>query len=171
MIELGIFILLSILLIAFTLTRPHRHRVPRLFAFESLLALVLVNARSWFERPLSLRQLLSWILLASSLVLALHGFKLLRIAGAPKEDIENTTRLVSIGAYRYVRHPLYCSLLIGGVGVVLKSPSIFAFLLLLGVIVAVFITAKVEEEDNIKRFGEEYVAYKANTKMFIPYLI
>lgn len=171
MIELGIFILLSILLVAFTLSRPHRHRFPRLIAAESLLALVLLNARGWFDEPLSPRQLLSWLFLAASLALALHGFRLLRIVGAPKEDIENTSRLVTVGAYRYIRHPLYCTLLLGGVGVILKGFSALGFLLLLILIIAVFITAKVEEEDNVKRFGEEYVAYRKTTKMFVPHLI
>ncbi len=39
MIELGIFILLSILLLAFTLRRAHRHRFPRFFAFEGFFVL------------------------------------------------------------------------------------------------------------------------------------
>ena len=61
--------------------------------------------------------------------------------------------------------------LLGGIGVILKGPSALGFLLLLILIIAVFITAKVEEEDNVKRFGEEYVAYRKTTKMFIPHLI
>ncbi|UCC85009.1 MAG: isoprenylcysteine carboxylmethyltransferase family protein [Gemmatimonadota bacterium] len=171
MIEVGIFILISILLVAFTLTRPHRHRFPRLLALESLSALVLLNARRWFENPFSFRQVLSWILLASSLALAIHGFRLIRAAGAPAGDIENTTRLVTVGAYRFIRHPLYCTFLLCGVGTILKGVSALGFGLLLTLFIAVFITAKVEEQDNIKRFGEEYVAYKAGTWMFVPFVI
>jgi len=170
MIRLGILALLSILLLAFTLNRPHRHRFPRFFAFESLFALVLLNAQSWFREPLSIRQLISWTFLAGSLVLALHGFRLLNIAGSPKQDIEDTTRLVTIGAYRYMRHPLYCSLLIGGVGAFLKAPSTLGFLLFACVFIFVFVTAKVEEKDNIKRFGDEYLAYMKKTRMFLPFL-
>ncbi len=170
-IELGIFILLSILLLAFTLSRPHRHRFPRFFAFESSFALVLLNARSWFRDPLSPRQLISWLFLASSLVLVIHGFKLLRLEGFPEEDIENTTRLVKIGAYRYIRHPIYCSFLTAGVGAFLKAPSILGFLLFTFVFIFVFVTARVEEEDNIKRFGDEYLTYMKTTRMFIPFLI
>ena len=106
MIKFGIFILLSILLLAFTLNRSHRHHFPRFFAFESLLGLVLLNVDSWFLNFLSLRQLISWIFLVGSLALAIHGFRLLRIAGSPKGDIEEATQIVIIGAYRYIRHPL-----------------------------------------------------------------
>ena len=77
MIQFGIFILLSVLLFAFTVKRPHRHRFPRFFAFESILALVLINASGWFQNPFSLRQLVSWLFLAGSLILAIHGFQLL----------------------------------------------------------------------------------------------
>ncbi|MGB2763044.1 MAG: isoprenylcysteine carboxylmethyltransferase family protein [Candidatus Aminicenantaceae bacterium] len=171
MIELGIFILLSILLLAFTLSRPHRHRFPRFFAFESLFALVLLNVRSWFRDPLSLSQLISWIFLASSIVLAIHSFRLLRIAGSPEEDIENTTQLVTMGVYRYIRHPLYCTLLLGGVGAFLKAPSVLGFLLFTFVFIFVFVTAKVEEVGNIERFGDEYLAYMKTTRMFLPFLI
>lgn len=171
MIELVVFILLSILLVVFTLLRPHRHRFPRLIAAESFLALVLLNARGWFDEPLSPRQVLSWLFLAASLALALHGLRLLRTVGDPKDDIENTTRLVTVGAYRYVRHPLYCTLLLGGIGVILKGFSAPGLILLLILIIAVYITARVEEQDNIERFGEEYVSYRKATKMFIPHLI
>lgn len=171
MIELGIFILLSILLLAFTLSRSHRHRFPRFFTFQSIFALVLLNVRSWFRAPFSPLQMISWIFLASSIVIVLHGFRLLRIAGSPDDYIENTTQLVKIGAYRYIRHPIYCSFLLGGVGVFLKDPSVLGFLLFTFVFIFAFVTAKVEEEDNIKRFGDEYIAYMKTTKMFLPFLI
>jgi protein-S-isoprenylcysteine O-methyltransferase Ste14 len=171
MMQWGVFTLLSMLLLVFTLKRPHRHRFPRFFAFESILGLILLNAGSWFRNPLSLRQLVSWIFLVSSLVLALHGFRLLRIAGSPRDDIEETTRLVTIGAYRYIRHPLYCTLLLGGVGAFLKNPSFLGLILLLILAGFVFATGRIEEYENIDRFGEEYRAYMETTKMFIPFLI
>ena len=171
MIQFGIFILLSILLLALTLKRPHRHRFPRFFAFESLLGLVLLNAGSWFRNPWSSRQLTSWIFLASSLVLALHGFRLLRIAGSPKDDIEETTQLVKIGAYRYIRHPIYCTLFLAGIGAFLKDPSFFGLILFLILVGFIFMTGKIEETENIDRFGDEYRTYAETTKMFIPFLI
>jgi protein-S-isoprenylcysteine O-methyltransferase Ste14 len=170
-IQLGIFVLLSTLLLVFTLKRPHRHRFPRFFAFESILGLVLINAGDWFRNPLSLRQLVSWIFLASSVGLAIHGFLLLRIAGSPKHDIEETTRLVTIGAYRYIRHPLYSSLLLGGFGAFLKNPSFLGLILFLILTGFVFVTGKIEEGENVERFGKQYRTYMEITKMFIPFLI
>lgn len=170
MIRLGVFTILSILLLAFTLSRPHRHRFYRFFAFESLLGLVLLNTDTWFRDPFSSIHLFSWIFLASSLVLAIHGFRLLHIAGAPEGDIEDTTQLVTTGAYRYIRHPLYCSLLLGGVGAFLKDPSLLGLLLLIILLVFVYATARVEERDNLERFGSAYRLYMEKTKMYIPFL-
>jgi hypothetical protein len=60
---------------------PHRrsHGFFRFFAFEAILCLVVLNAPRWFSRPGAPRQLLSWVLLAGSLLLALGHFLLLPI--------------------------------------------------------------------------------------------
>lgn len=169
-IYVAVFAVLTILLLAFTLARPHRHRFYRFFAWDSALLLVLMNAKAWFHDPLSPRQLVSWALLAGSLAMAVEGFRLLRSVGAPKDDIEDTTKLVTVGAYRYIRHPLYASLLLFGLGAFLKAPALPSLLVLIVLSAFVYATAKVEEGDNIAGFGEEYVEYMKRTKMFIPYL-
>jgi len=96
---------------------------------------------------------------------------MLRLVGSPEGDIENTTELVTRGAYKYIRHPIYCSLLLGGVGAFLKDPSLPGIIILLLLFSFVFATAKVEENKNIERFGEAYRAYVKQTKMFIPFLL
>jgi hypothetical protein len=40
----------------------------------------------------------SWLLLLLSLLLAVHGFYLLVVAGKPKGHIEDTSTLVKVGA-------------------------------------------------------------------------
>jgi len=171
LIKFVIFIFVSILLFIFTQSRTHSHRYYRFFAFESLLVIVLLNTDTWFRDPFSLIQIISWIFLAGSLFLAIHGFWLLRIAGSPKGDIEDTTELVTSGAYGYIRHPLYCSLILGGVGAFLKKPSYPGFLFLIILMIFLYTTARVEEIDNLKRFGSAYRSYMERTRMFIPFLI
>ena len=53
------------------------HGFYRFFAFEAILALILLNIEYWFHQPFSVRQILSWLLLLLSLFLAVHGFMLL----------------------------------------------------------------------------------------------
>jgi protein-S-isoprenylcysteine O-methyltransferase Ste14 len=38
-------------------------------------------------------------------------------------------------------------------------------------LVAVYLTAKIEEKEMIARFGRDYIEYIQETKMFLPYLI
>ncbi len=165
-----LFLVLSILLLFFTLRRPHRYRFVRFFAFEFTLALIVLNADSWFVNPAAAHQVLSWLLLIGSFLLAWHGFQLLRSFGDPEDDLENTTQLVRRGAYRFIRHPLYGSLLLLGLGAFLKSPSGYGLLLLVFLCAFVFATGRVEEQDNLNRFGQAYADYMETTRMFIPFI-
>lgn len=152
------------------------HGFYRFFAWEALLALILLNLERWFVDPASLRQLASWLLLVTSLVLALYGFGLLRSAGRPDEArrepallaVEKTTRLVTSGAYRYIRHPLYCSLLCLAWGAFLKRISWRGALLALTATFFLTLTAKAEEAENLRYFGDEYRQYMKRTKRFVP---
>jgi protein-S-isoprenylcysteine O-methyltransferase Ste14 len=139
--------------------------------------LVLLNAKLWFFDPYTVRQLVSWILLIVSLFLAVHSFRLLKQIGQPDgrkgtiEGFEKTTRLVTVGAYHYIRHPMYSSLLGLGWGAFLKGISLYSIILVIICTAALIATAKVEEAENLERFGEKYTAYMQRTKMFIPYLL
>ena len=181
----AIFIVLSILLAVLSrasLRDPRSHGFYRYFAWLAIVALILLNYRNleqWFGDPLSLRQLVSWILLSASTAFVILGLLWLRSEGRPdphRQDdqallgIERTTRLVTTGIYKYVRHPLYSSLLLLAWGVFLKRPSWPAGGLALCASVFLVATAKVEEEENVKYFGEAYRTYMQKTQMFVPFL-
>lgn len=158
------------LLLVFTLIRPHPYRFTRFLAFVSLLGLILLNADCWFVDPFSVRQIVSWIFLAGSLFLAVHGFTLIKTEGNPTGDFEDTTNLITRGAYRFIRHPLYSSLLLFGLGAFLKGPSLLGGGLVGALFMGVILTARIEEKHNLERFGEEYQQYMDKTKRFIPYI-
>jgi protein-S-isoprenylcysteine O-methyltransferase Ste14 len=174
LIQLIVFCLGTLGLAAYSrraLRQPRSHGFARFFAFTAILGLVVLNAPHWFHNPFYARQLLSWAALLGSLFLAVHGFYLLHGTGKPQGSFEDTTVLVTVGAYRYIRHPLYASLLLLGIGAFLKNPGLLADALLLVMIVALVFTARLEEAENIEHFGEAYVAYMARTRMFIPYIL
>jgi len=85
--------------------------------------------------------------------------------------IKNTTVLVKRGSYKYIRHPLYSSLLLFGWGVFFKNPSLLSAFLVIVASAFLVATARVEEMENLQKFGNDYVAYMRETKMFIPFLI
>ena len=152
------------------LRNPRSHGFYRFFAFESILILILLNLEHWFRDPFSVHQIVSWLLLLTSIVLAAHGFYLLHVIGRPKNGIENTTTLVMVGAYKYIRHPLYSSLLFLAWGVFFKDVSLLGGILASVATAFLIVTAKMEEAENIQKFGAEYAAYMKTTRMFIPFL-
>jgi protein-S-isoprenylcysteine O-methyltransferase Ste14 len=173
MVKSIVFLLVTIGLVALSWRAQvlqRAHGLYRFFAFEAIAALTVLNADVWFRQALSLRQVISWLLLALSLTLAVHGFHLLYAIGLPTGDIEDTTVLVEVGAYRYVRHPLYASLLLLAWGAFLKAPSWTCALLGLVATASLVATARVEENESLRKFGDGYAAYMRRTRMFVPFL-
>jgi protein-S-isoprenylcysteine O-methyltransferase Ste14 len=79
--------------------------------------------------------------------------------------------LVTEGVYRYIRHPLYSSLLFLGWGIFFKRPSCLVGLFALVASAFLVLTARVEEGENIRYFGEVYQEYMKHTKMFVPFVL
>jgi protein-S-isoprenylcysteine O-methyltransferase Ste14 len=95
---------------------------------------------------------------------------MLRKFGKPKDVIDDTAVLVTWGIYRYIRHPLYSSLILLAWGVFLKDISVVSFALALVASGFPIAVAKVEEKDDIRKFGNDYLEYMKTTKMFIPFI-
>jgi protein-S-isoprenylcysteine O-methyltransferase Ste14 len=147
------------------------HGIARFFAFESILALFLLNVRVWFHDPGSALHVLSWILLAGSVVLAAGSISLYVKLAAPQGQFENSTRLIETGFYRFIRHPMYGSLMLLGLGIYFKRVTVLTSALAFVVVLALGLTALIEEGEMRTRFGEDYAAYKRRTRMFVPFLL
>jgi len=162
-----------------SLRHPKSHGFSRFFAFEAILALVVLNAPRWFADPFSARQIVSWLFLSVSLVFVVWGLVLLRSRGgfdpaaeaSPAFEWENTDRLVTSGIYRYIRHPMYSSLLFLAWGAFLKSATATTLVLAGLASVALAATAKAEEAENLIRFGREYQNYMMRTRRFVPFVL
>jgi len=155
------------------------HGFYRFFAWECILGLLLVNVDFWFIQPFAWNQLIAWTLLFACLIPLGFGFHFLRTKGNPIEKregdpsllaFEKTTNLVSSGIYKYIRHPLYCSLLLLTWGIFFKHPILTASTLAVTATVFLVFTAKADEAECIQFFGNEYEGYMKRTKMFIPYI-
>jgi len=131
----------------YAIVNPRRQGPYRFVVFEAILALAL------------------------SIDPALAGFLLLKSRGRPRDHFEYTTALVTDNVYRYIRHPMYASLLLPAIGVYLKRPTdglaIVAFAI---AAVAVYVTAKAEEQDTLETFGPAYAACMKTSKMFVPFV-
>jgi len=154
-----------------SLREKRYHGIYRFFAFESILAIFMLNWPFWFRDPFSPLQIASWSLLFLSIAPAAMGYYLLHRVGKPEGTFENTSALVKEGIYRYIRHPLYGSLVLLGLGAFLKNVTILTASLVLVNAMALVLTAKTEEREMIGKFGDEYRDYMKETKMFIPYIL
>lgn len=162
-----------------SLQDPHSHGFYRFFAWECILALFLLNARFWFDKPLAWNQIIAWPLLFLCLIPLAFGVHSLRTRGKPaaqrEEDrallaFEKTTNLVTSGVYQYIRHPLYSSLLLLTWGIFFKSPSVTGGILGVLSTVSLVFTAKADEAECTRFFGSAYTDYTKHTKMFLPYI-
>ena len=110
-------------------------------------------------------------MLFRSLFVVADGYILLKRKGKPTINFENTSVLVKSGIYRYIRHPLYLSIFLLGTGIMLKDPASVQIVLGIINLIAVYFTARIEENEMIAKFGDEYRLYMKETKMFIPYIL
>ena len=157
---------------------PKSHGFYRFFSWEIILVLFLRNVDGWFFNPWGVRQLFSWSFLIFSLVFIIAGvitFKKHGKIDKHREDnllvgIEKTSQLVTIGIYQYIRHPFYSSLLFLGWGIFLKNINWLGLFLVLVNTVILFVTARIEEKENLNFFGKSYQVYMQETKMFVPFI-
>jgi len=182
MIQWIVFAVGSILLIVISwasLHHPDSHGFYRFFAWEAILALIIINTSNWFNNWLTWYQIISWILLIACIVPLVFGIQSLRIRGKPNKEerpdvqllaFERTTKLVTSGIYKFIRHPLYSSLLLLAWGAFFKAPSQTGITLVLIATLFLNATAKADEAECIQTFGADYQEYMKRSKMFIPFV-
>lgn len=176
-----LFILLSIPIIIISrraLFDFRSHGFYRFFSWEGIILLFTLNYSYWFKDPFSWQQIASWLFLVVSACLVITGVITLRKRGIPadqREDpalfqFEKTSELVTTGIFRYIRHPLYSSLLFLTWGIWLKNPGIPGFFIALASSALLLPTSKADEAECVAFFGEKYSDYMSRTKRFIPFL-
>ena len=162
-----------------SLRAPSYHGFYRFIAWELIAALFLLNVDAWLRDPFSWHQLMSWLLLTASILPVVLGVRALARQGRPADyregaahllAFEKTTTVVSSGIYRYIRHPLYSSLLFLAWGIFFKVPTCVGACLAGGATLALLATARADEAECIRFFGAEYGAYMEHTKRFVPFL-
>ncbi|MCK7505772.1 MAG: isoprenylcysteine carboxylmethyltransferase family protein [Desulfobacterales bacterium] len=132
------------------------------------------------SKPLAWNQLIAWTLLFASSDSAWLWRPLPADAGQgrlknakaihPCYGFEKTTNLVTSGIYKYIRHPLYCSLLLLTWGIFFKHITLTVATLAVTATVFLVFTAKADEAECIRFFGSQYQDYMKRSKMFIPYI-
>ena len=130
--QISAFIALSFVLIYLSrkpLLNKEAHGFTRFFAWEAILALLVLNAPVWHAHMFAPIQLLSWLLWSISALLAFLGLSALITLGHPnghRHDnslykFEKAEQLVTTHIYGLIRHPMYAALMFLAWGPIKKT--------------------------------------------------
>ncbi len=84
--------------------------------------------------------------------------------------LKKNAKLVTTGAYRYIRHPMYLSVILMGLGLLVANFSFLQFVLFVVLTVVLFLKAK-REEMLWQECSAEYCEYKKRTKLIVPFIL
>ena len=154
------------------------HGFYRFFSWECILWLLVSNYSFWFDNPFSIKQIFSWIFLLFAGYLIIAGVILMERRGKPIKNrdektlyqFEKTSVLIDTGIFKYIRHPLYSSLLFLTWGIFLKNTSDSLLLIALLSTAFLILTAIFDEIECVRFFGDKYSEYMKRSKRFIPYI-
>ncbi len=118
--------------------------------------------------PRGLARVLGWPLLGGGVLLMNWFFWTLRSAGTPINPEKPVSSLVTGGPFRYTRNPGYLSMAMIYAGIASLANALWAILLLPAVLVVIRRGVIEREERYLERkFGEEYLLYKARVRRWI----
>ena len=101
-------------------------------------------------------------------ILALSALLEMRRAGTNVDPRQPATALVSKGPFRFTRNPLYLSLALLYTGMALRINSLWIIAMLPGALIAMRRGVINREEQYLERkFGEQYLSYKARVRRWI----
>jgi protein-S-isoprenylcysteine O-methyltransferase Ste14 len=81
---------------------------------------------------------------------------------------QRPTEVVSSGAFRYVRHPLYLGSILVYLGLTVSTASLFCLALLVVIVLFYNYIAGYEEKLLETKFGETYIEYEKKTGKWVP---
>ena len=113
-------------------------------------------------------RLLGGLFTAMACVLALSGMREMRRAGTTVNPTQLATALVTGGPFRLTRNPLYLALTLLYTGIALLLNSLWAIIPLPGVLIVIRYGVIDREERYLERkFGQQYLSYKARVRRWI----
>jgi protein-S-isoprenylcysteine O-methyltransferase Ste14 len=103
------------------------------------------------------------------LALALFGaVSLVRSAGEVVHHGQRPDHVLTGGAFRFVRHPLYLGVLLFYLGLTLATASLLSLVVFAAIFIFYNYIAGYEEKLLEARYGEAYKEYKARTGKWVP---
>jgi len=140
---------------------------PKLLVFLqfTLIGLIALFSKGFFS---SLVSMVVFVLGAGLGLWALLHNKLGNFNIQPK--MKEGAVLVTSGIYAFIRHPMYLSVIVMSLALVLSSVTVLQIFLFFTLIWVLFLKAKKEESLWIDK-DETYAEYRAKSKFFLPFIL
>jgi protein-S-isoprenylcysteine O-methyltransferase Ste14 len=118
--------------------------------------------------PSKITRTLGWPLLSGGVLLLGWFERALRHAGTPASPYKPVSHVVTDGPFQYTRNPGYLSMTVIYTGIASLANALWA-ILLLPVALLVIQRGVIEREERYleRKFGEEYLRYKAQVRRWI----
>ncbi|MFA5796426.1 MAG: isoprenylcysteine carboxylmethyltransferase family protein [Candidatus Woesearchaeota archaeon] len=140
----------------FGLKIPLTHEYGHLFAY--FLTFLGVNIMvGWF------------IVMAISTILIIIGLSVITIGW--KKAYHSEGRLITTGIYAKMRHPQYTGIYLVMIGFLIQWPTLITIIMFPFLFTMYYNLAKREEQDIMKKYRRQYLAYMKKVPMFIPKII
>jgi protein-S-isoprenylcysteine O-methyltransferase Ste14 len=135
-----------------------------LVACQFTLLILLTATTNWHDF-----HLLALPLFISSLLLAGWAVKVMRLGHFNiRPTIKSGALLITHGPYRYIRHPMYASLLLAGLGLLLITFSWLRLVIFFALWLVLYGKLRIEEKLLADHFPD-YASYKKRTRMMFPW--
>jgi len=138
--------------------------------YAGALALGLVANRLYPKAflPRAVSRVLGLPLIFGGLAIGLLGFREMRRAETNVDPYKPATAIVTEGPYRFTRNPLYVGMTLVYTGMTALSNALLAAMLL-PLVLAVMRCGVIEREERYleRKFGDEYLAYKARVRRWL----
>jgi protein-S-isoprenylcysteine O-methyltransferase Ste14 len=150
------------------------NRNPRGFGVRIAIVVLLIAARPLYHHHSLAVQ--SWplaiagtILFVAGLALALWARACMGAKWGMPMTLKEEPELVTVGPYRFVRHPIYSGLILAFVGTTL---AVSVLVLVPALVLSVYFvwSARTEERILTKAMPSSYPAYMVHTKMLVPFV-
>jgi protein-S-isoprenylcysteine O-methyltransferase Ste14 len=129
-------------------------------------ALDFIFPRPFLPRPVSTPFGIAIILVA--VVLFSVSLRQLRAAGTPVRGNQPTTVIVRTGPYRFSRNPIYLAFSLVQLGIAMWVNSLWVLVTLgLAVVLMSYVVIPREEQYLERKFGAEYLEYKAGVRRWV----
>lgn len=141
---------------------------PALYAGTFVVGLLLHFVFPIYLLPRSMAYVSGILVIVVAGLIVISAFRAMRRASTAVDPSQPTTAIVSDGAFGFSRNPIYLAMTLLYFGIALLFNAFWVLLLLLPLI-AVVQTGVIKREEHYleRKFGDEYLSYKARVRRWV----